>query len=342
MDKHMAKEVFKCLQANMDSFTDFTVNVGDFQFDCHKFILSSCSGFFNALLRTDMKEKSESSCTLVGISPDIFDLILDVLYKGKKVLNEENMLAMWHASNQLQIEFLISACEKFVKNNTTLENFCDVYQAAKLLDSAVVIAKVKELLTENFSEIAESNDLTQLTYDDFSDLLENILFFNADLVVDLVLKWTCSDDSFLTPVPYNSNGKTSTFLTETDSARCRKIVTSTNDNKNTTLRRSYLGQLLAIIPLKNTSNACLTSLMNNRFVMENIDAITIVNKLAASRVGSPENENSTHHLTPSSTKTNGFGLACLKLDSDVLADTPYFLLGVLVAVVMFLMYTHVI
>lgn len=313
MDKQTADEVFKCFQANMDNFTDFTVNVGDFEFDCHRFILGSCSGFFEALMRTDMREKSESRCTIEGISPYIFALILDVIYKGKNVLNEENMLAVWQASNQLQIKFLISACESFVQENITLENYWSVYREAKLLDSEIVLTKVKKLMVDNFLEIAESNDLMQLMYDEFSDLLKDIQFVEADFVVDSVLKWTCSDDSFLTSETVKGN---CTFEGET-SLRYRKVDATTDDNKNATHRRAYLGPLLALLPLEDTSNACLTGLMNNRFVMENIDAITLVNKLAASRVGVPRTNSSKQPLNSStSTKTNGFRIGPLKLNSD--------------------------
>ncbi|XP_059138479.1 kelch-like protein 23 isoform X2 [Physella acuta] len=254
-DVKTAKEIFNCFQNNMENCTDFTVDVGGNKFNCHKFVLSSCSGFFEALMRTDMREKFESSCKLHDISPEIFGLILDVIYNAKTVLTEENMLEMWHASVQLQIKFLISACESFVKENLTLHNYWKIYKEAKLLDANEVIKKVKQLMVANCEKIVKSDVLMQLSLEELMPILMNNSFPGADSLVGSVLKWTCADDSYLDDVtPF--------------------------DEIDPTLRRSYLGLLLALIPLKNTTEACLTKLKNNKHVIENTGAITLVSLVA--------------------------------------------------------------
>ncbi|XP_059138833.1 kelch-like protein 24 [Physella acuta] len=281
-DAQMGKEIFKCFEKNMDIFTDFTVNVGDFQFSCHKFVLSSCSGFFEALLRTDMREKYESSCTIEGISPEIFGLILDVIYKGTDVLDEENMVEMWHASNQLQIEFLVSSCQKFVNENITLQNYWSIYEAAKLLNSFGVLTKVKKLIVNNYPNVVGSDDFMEIPFEEFKDLLKHFRIV-GDFVVNSVLKWAYSDDSYLTPEPEKCIG-----LLRVDiglhNALCKKVDVGTEEDEKMSLRRLYLGQLFSAISLKDISTACLSNLLNNTFVIDNKDAITLVNKQAASRL----------------------------------------------------------
>ncbi|XP_059138685.1 kelch-like protein 40a [Physella acuta] len=269
----------------MENFTDFTVNVGDFQFSCHKFVLSSGSGFFEALMRTDMREKSESSCTIEGISPEIFGLILDVIYKGTDVLDEENMVEMWHASNQLQIHFLISRCEKFIKQNITLQNYWGIYEGAKLLDSLVVLTKVKQFIINNYPMFVGSDAFMEIPFEEFKDLLKHFGIVE-DFVVNSVLKWAYSDDSYLTPEPDKRIRKLRVDQVDTvlRNALCKKVDDGTEEDEKMSLRRLYLGQLFSAISLKDISTACLSKLMKNKFVINNKEAITLVLKQAASRL----------------------------------------------------------
>ncbi|XP_059139073.1 kelch-like protein 18 [Physella acuta] len=289
LDFVVVTEVYKCLRGNKDNFTDFTVNIGDFQFNCHKFVLSSCSGFFEALMRTDMREKSESSCTIEGISPEIFGLILDFIYEGRNVLNDDNILAIWHASNQLQITFLVLLCEHFVKERVNLQNYWDILLTAQLLDSLDVINRVRLFMVKNVQKILESDAFVQLSFDDFKYILNHCRYqyYRTDFFVQSVLKWTCSDDDYLTDEPKKCSSMIHSPETGTDSLKlkCRKVNSTTDERGDLTSRRSYLGQLLALISLQRTSNECLAKLMNNKFVIQNVQAMTIVNKIAATRFG---------------------------------------------------------
>ncbi|XP_059138476.1 kelch-like protein 40 [Physella acuta] len=321
VDLNIAEGVFKCFQQNLENFTDFTVNVGNTKFQCHKFVLSSCSGFFEALMRTDMKEKSESSCTIEGISPEIFGLILDSIYTGNNVLNVENMFEIWHASNQLQIKFLVTACEDFVKMNINVHNFYRAYEEAKLLDSHEVVLKVKQLIVTKFTRIANSNVFMRITGEDLVDIFKYIRFIGvgSDYAVDLILRWTCSEDSYLTSEPDKSAPPhTVEALTDLQNAECRTANAGTFGEDDVELRRSYLGLLLAVIPLQEISNECLTKLMNNRFVMANLDAISIVNEIAVTRVGC--------------TKTNSSDTKAesVRSDFDIILEGSGFILTLLV------------
>ncbi|XP_059138674.1 kelch-like protein 18 [Physella acuta] len=289
LDFRVVRQVFTCLRDNKDNFTDFTVNIGDFQFNCHKFVLSSCSGFFEALMRTDMREKSESSCTIEGISPDIFGFILDFIYEGRNVLNDDNILAIWHASNQLQITFLFLLCEHFVKERVNLQNYSDILITAQLLDSLDVIDRVRLFMVNNYQEILESDAFVQLSFDDFKYILNHCKYqyYRTDFLVQSVLKWTCSDDDYLTDEPKKCSSMIHSPETETDSLKlkCRKVNSTTDERGDLPFRRSYLGQLLALISLQRANNECLAKLMKNKFVMENVYARTIVNKIAATSFG---------------------------------------------------------
>ncbi|XP_059138868.1 kelch-like protein 40b [Physella acuta] len=281
-DLHIAEEVCRCFDKNKENYTDFTVNVGDTKFNCHKFVLSSCSGFFEALMRTDMREKSESSCTIEGISPEIFGLILDCIYKGKDVLDMENMLDMWHASNQLQIKFLVSLCENFVKKSVNLQNYWEIFTDAKLLDSINVTTRVKQFMVKNFEKIVESNDFMQLSFDDFKFILMHSWSISADIIVESVLKWTNVDDFYLLHEPkYFIKAPN----TESNNCHLKSLCRKGNISKSDQfMEASYLlSRLLVYVPLEGASDECLNKLMNNKFVLANDYSITRVNRIVASR-----------------------------------------------------------
>ncbi|CAL1540200.1 unnamed protein product, partial [Lymnaea stagnalis] len=171
-------------------FTDFVVHVDDCKFPCHRFVLSACSEFFEALLRCDMRESNEKQATVVGISPSIFRLVLDAMYGSCTALTEDNMLEVWQASNQLQIEFLIEICANFILKLINVKNFWDIYVTAECLDCVQVMNAVKTYLVQNFFEVANSSEFIQISFDVLSRTLpDDNLPVCTDFVVQSILKW---------------------------------------------------------------------------------------------------------------------------------------------------------
>ncbi|XP_059159466.1 kelch-like protein 40 [Physella acuta] len=304
----IAKDIFKCFQSNMETFPDFTVIVSDFQFNCHRFVLSSCSGFFEALMRTDMKEKAESICTLKDISPETFGLILDVLYKGKNVLNKENMLELWKAANQLQINLLITACKKCVKKNITIENCINVLKTAELLQSLSVIAKVKNVMVTSYFDLVYSDNFKQVSLDELVEILQNDqLKVCPDFCVTSVMMWASAEDySHLPPI-------------KSIDEFCQRKWTQNStynyikDSGSATYRRSRLDKLLSVIQLQWASKECLSMLMSNEFIIGNKNAIYLVNRIAAARLDGVDEVKQPHRVGMSykkcqhcSTKHNGY------------------------------------
>ncbi|XP_059159494.1 kelch-like protein 26 [Physella acuta] len=287
VDLEIAADIVGCFKANFDNLTDFTVNVDDTKFNCHKFVLSSCSGFFEALMRTDMREKSKSSCTIEGISPEIFGLILDVIYKGRNVLNEENMIEIWHAATQLQITLLISAFEKFVEKRITFENYKMILQNAEMLSSSKVISKVRNALASFYFDLVSSENFMELTLNELLDILQSDqLTVCPDFCVTTVLRWASAEDNSSQPVVETSQ------CSHPDIPQIKSMDLECVDSSNQIDRRSCLDKLLAVIPLQNTSKECLTMLMNNEFITENKKAVSTVNRIAATRLDVSEQERS--------------------------------------------------
>lgn len=232
-----------------DNYSDFKVIVEGRRFSCHRFILNACSGFFSALLRSGMRESIESTVTVNGIPSEIFALILECLYKGKDIVMEDNVIELWHASNLLQISFLVTHCEKFIVENLIQKCYLDVYRHAKMLDSGSVVKAALELMIKEFGAFSSSSSFVYLHYEDLKTLIESddLNVPTEDAVVNAVLKWVAHTQA--------NEGRESLetkalWYESEDCGLQAKIETTDFDGEGTfemeensfDVKRSYLGQ----------------------------------------------------------------------------------------------------
>ncbi|XP_059169527.1 uncharacterized protein LOC131951207 [Physella acuta] len=170
---------------------DFTVIIDQVLIKCHRVILGACSHFFRGMLRSGMQEARSSRVDLQGISVATFQLVLHVLYTGEDVLNPENVLEVWNAANQLQIDFLVSFCENFAIKILSIENVDDIFRAAKLLNSTQVVSAVTEFIIKNFNAVREMPLFLELTCEELTSVLssQELDVGNEDSVLESVLNW---------------------------------------------------------------------------------------------------------------------------------------------------------
>ncbi|XP_059171696.1 kelch repeat and BTB domain-containing protein 4-like [Physella acuta] len=116
-----------------DELLDFTVEVEDVKVRCHRVVLATSSDFFRALLRCEMREANDGCVTLNGISEQTFQHILMSIYSGTVVLTLENVIDLWKAVDQLQIEFMIADCEKIALKVMSEDNLVNIWKLADKL-----------------------------------------------------------------------------------------------------------------------------------------------------------------------------------------------------------------
>ncbi|KAI8764651.1 kelch protein 40b [Biomphalaria glabrata] len=257
----LRKGVFKCFGRGptREMFCDFIVTIEDQEFPCHRFILNACSGFFEAMLRSGMKETQELKARVHGISPNIFKLILDVIYTGSNVLTLENMIDVWKGAHQLQIEFLIEICETFILRNMNSENCFMIYKYAQLLDAAKVNHHVLIYLTRNFITVVQNDKFLKLKYEELLQILKHpLLPVCADFQVEAILKWCTPTGKY---------------------------------NKDYHKRLANLGNLIQVVNMAKVSTQCLSALLTNNFIQGNRRAVAAINCQAAKVIQKPDPHN---------------------------------------------------
>ena len=70
-------------QLRQDSlFCDIKLQVGDDTFTAHRIVLMAGSAYFHAMFASDMAEHSKEIVTIGGVTPKIFQALLDFIYTG--------------------------------------------------------------------------------------------------------------------------------------------------------------------------------------------------------------------------------------------------------------------
>ncbi|XP_059170900.1 uncharacterized protein LOC131952310 [Physella acuta] len=197
MEKNMvfADDMMRCIsslwQDNDETYFDFVVQVGLKKFKCHRFILGACSQFFLGLFRSGMQETENNCVEIKEIGSDIFELILRAIYTSQNIIDEINIYKIWQATNQLQIKFLIDACESFVLRHLSLNTYAETYTTAKLLDSLDVLENCVNFIIKNFDNCKNSETLLRLTNEEIMKLVESpdLVAENEDSVLTYILNW---------------------------------------------------------------------------------------------------------------------------------------------------------
>ncbi|CAL1548634.1 unnamed protein product, partial [Lymnaea stagnalis] len=169
---------------------DFVVKIEDTEIKCHRFILS-CSKYFCEHFRSGIKEVTDGRDPLRGISCDTFKLILEALYTGINVVTKDNAIAIWFASIQLQIDFMIELCEKMVVKMLSLDNFEEIYRNAKLINSKQIIGAIPNFVKMHFVQVRRMKTFYELPYRQFLNIVrdQKLVAECEDLVLESIMEW---------------------------------------------------------------------------------------------------------------------------------------------------------
>ncbi|CAL1539780.1 unnamed protein product [Lymnaea stagnalis] len=175
-----------------EDLQDFIVEVEGTEFKCHRLILSACSGYFRSLLRSGIKESQKQRTKLEGISMETFTAILETLYTGYLVINNisnDNVITISEVSSQLQHKSIIELCKKFLTNNTSLENWNIIYEAANTLGSDLILSHVRDFIKKHYEQIIKSDTFLCIREKDLLEIIksQDLVVPTEDVVIDSIL-----------------------------------------------------------------------------------------------------------------------------------------------------------
>ena len=133
--------------------------------NCHQAILSTRSDVFRAMFQSNMTEKRTKTITIADHSPDVIHKMLQFIYSGKAVLDDQQELTreILKAAEKYGLEILKKMCEDKLCESLVLKNSIknlilgEMYRATKLMKNAM------ELLASNMSSVIDTEEWESCT-----------------------------------------------------------------------------------------------------------------------------------------------------------------------------------
>ncbi|KAI8781549.1 kelch protein 24 [Biomphalaria glabrata] len=175
--------------------TDMTIAIEEKKYECHRAILCAFSSYFEAMFASGMKESISGIVKIEGTDSSLFESILDYIYKGSNVVNEENAEDMLAAATFLQMECLRTRCEEFISEALTSANCFETWRMAVWHSNQYIQQQAWMYIMSNFVKIAKETEFLLLEKDELVSVIKDDLLNtpDEDFVVQSVLTWLQHD-----------------------------------------------------------------------------------------------------------------------------------------------------
>lgn len=152
----------KDLYTNEDCW-DTVLLVQGKEFKVHKVILIARSPVFAAMFRHDTVEKQTGKVTINDCDPDSFQLFLEYLYSGRlEDMSSNSALHLYSTSDKYNVQELKTFCTKYLMQNLTVQNVCDVVTMADQYDDTSLLSSTQTFFNKNLKEILVTNEWVDL------------------------------------------------------------------------------------------------------------------------------------------------------------------------------------
>ena len=178
-----------------DQFCDVILEVGSgddqARLKAHRVVLCAASPFFDSALNSDMKEKKEGVIRLEETSKAVMEEVLEYLYTGHVVINENNAHELLVKADYFLIPSLKVLSSKFIMQTLSLSNCIVAYYLALKYRCEVLLKCAKNFIHANFVAVAESEEFLNLSSKEVQEWIssDEIIIKGEEVVFEVVVKW---------------------------------------------------------------------------------------------------------------------------------------------------------
>ncbi|XP_060571635.1 kelch-like protein 25 [Ruditapes philippinarum] len=183
-----------------DTCTDFTVEVGEKSFRCHKVVLAAMSDYFKAMFTSGMKETEQNKVVLDEVNPDSFQTVMQILYPEGNVNplekpSEDEMSDLLKLSGRFQMPFLRDICLKYYGRTMDTGNCILRWKLGRQILCDDLIWLGYRFIKEHFEEIVLDSILVSVEFKDFLAIIkdESIHVKREDIVWSAIKNWIYFD-----------------------------------------------------------------------------------------------------------------------------------------------------
>lgn len=192
-----AEQILQTLNSYRQSgiFTDVVLLIDGQEFPCHRATLSANSTYFQAMFGGNLKEGHQDIINIQKISASTMSLLLDYMYGGNIIIQEDNVEGILELSDLLQISKLRDACVTFLEGQLHPCNCLGIMKFADSFSIASLTEKSKRFMLECFVEVSCHEEFLEMGVKELVEYLsdEQLVVPKEEVVFEAVMRWVRHD-----------------------------------------------------------------------------------------------------------------------------------------------------
>ncbi|XP_076449010.1 kelch-like protein 26 [Babylonia areolata] len=174
---------------------DVTLMAEEQEFPAHRVVLASCSDYFHAMFTGGLRESSEHSILLHGVSASALEQLIHFAYTSKIKITKENVVAVLAGASLVQILPIVRACETYLCSHITLHNCTELERIADLYSLSELHGQVLCFMCEQWVPFTTTPHFLTLSTDQLKNVLSSgFPVYCAEVqVVRSLLAWVNHD-----------------------------------------------------------------------------------------------------------------------------------------------------
>ncbi|KAF9366867.1 hypothetical protein BGX34_003967 [Mortierella sp. NVP85] len=137
----------------------------------HSLVLQARSNYFSRALNSDWKEANQGVIRKPNISPAVFERILQYIYGGRLMVDDEMVTDLIKAADELCMEDLLHGCERHALTTVCRTNVLDMMQLASQHNLAQLKRECLDFIAANIDYLKRGKSILMLDPDVLKDIL---------------------------------------------------------------------------------------------------------------------------------------------------------------------------
>ncbi|KAI8603757.1 hypothetical protein EDD21DRAFT_14514 [Dissophora ornata] len=156
----------------------------------HSLILQARSSYFARALNSDWKEANQGIIHKPNITPPVFERILQYIYGGRLMIDDETVMELIKAADELCLEDLLHGCERHALSTIRRGNVLDMVHLASQHNLCQLKTECLEFIANNIDNLKRGKAILTLDADVLKDILSlDQLDLNELEIWKIAVRW---------------------------------------------------------------------------------------------------------------------------------------------------------
>ena len=164
-------------------------------FSAHRLFLSAASPYFATIFDHEPSGEGSEEITLENVRGDDLQRLIQFLYTGIIVVNEQNVQKTLEVAKLLQMKELVLQCCTFIEERMDVETCLAIGNFAEELRLRALYVTSQIFVSQNFMQVQKSDAFLEISYSRIQDLLarNNLVMESEEIAVSATLRWVNHD-----------------------------------------------------------------------------------------------------------------------------------------------------